>query len=276
MKQRTTHCPNIHDFHCRSDVQPQSRARDDAHIIFFIDLVGGVPRPLRRCYTGLVPDSQPERVPRFKQLLASLLNASLILRILVVLTLMGAIVFVKPWRLLSPPEHVIVERPTPSLLIAIREMSKLETAEVHVEKVVDLTDRQSSFFGLVESKDALLLVAVGRAVVGVDLAKLREQDVTFDPTTSSARIILPEPEVLSARLDEDATYVFARSTDLLAKRNEQLEANARRQAQKAIEAAARTADVMQRARLQAERQLTALAKALGAKQVAISFRTANP
>ncbi|HRI65163.1 MAG TPA: DUF4230 domain-containing protein [Polyangium sp.] len=222
-----------------------------------------------------MPDSQPERSSRFKQLLAPLLNPSLILRVIVILTVIGALVSFQPWRLLSPPEHVIVERPTPSLLIAIREMSKLETAEVHVEKVVDLTDRQSSFFGLVESKDALLLVAVGRAVVGIDLGKLREEDVTFDPTTSSARITLPEPEVLSSRLDEDATYVFARSTDLLAKRNEQLEANARRQAQRAIEAAARTADVTQRARLQAERQLTALAKALGAKHVEITFRTTN-
>lgn len=206
-------------------------------------------------------------------MLAPILNASWILRVLVALTLIGAFIFLKPWQLLSPPDHIIVERPTPSLLIAIRDMAKLETAEVHVEKVVDLTDRQSSFFGLIESKDALLLVAVGRAVVGIDLAKMRDEDVKFDPTTSSARINLPEPEVLSSRLDEDATYVFARSTDLLAKRNEQLEANARRQAQRAIEAAARTDDVMRRARLQAERQLSALAKALGAKQVDVSFRT---
>lgn len=219
------------------------------------------------------PESQSEGSSRVAKMLAPILNASWILRVLVALTLIGAFIFLKPWQLLSPPDHIIVERPTPSLLIAIRDMAKLETAEVHVEKVVDLTDRQSSFFGLIESKDALLLVAVGRAVVGIDLAKMRDEDVKFDPTTSSARINLPEPEVLSSRLDEDATYVFARSTDLLAKRNEQLEANARRQAQRAIEAAARTDDVMRRARLQAERQLSALAKALGAKQVDVSFRT---
>jgi hypothetical protein len=195
--------------------------------------------------------------------------------VLVVATLIGALVLVKPWLLLWPPDHVITERPTPSLLIAIREVSKLETAEVHVEKVVDLTDSQSSFFGLVEAKDALLLVAVGRATVGVDLAKMRDEDVTFDPMTSTARINLPEPDVLSAMLDEDATHVFARSTDLLARRNEQLEGSARRQAQRAIEAAARAPDVTRRARAQAERQLTALAKALGAKHVEITFRAAN-
>ena len=200
------------------------------------------------------------------------LGPSRLVMVLVGLTLLGALIFLMPWR---QPEHVIVERPTPSLLIAIRDMSKLETAEVHVEKVVDLTDRQSSFFGLVETKDAILLVAVGRAVVGVDLGKMRDEDVTLDGATGTARINLPEPEVLSARLDEDATYVFARSTDLLARRNEQLEASARRQAQRAIEAAARTPDVTQRARNQAEKQLTALAKALGAKQVEVTFGAVN-
>lgn len=204
-----------------------------------------------------------------------MLSASRVLLVLVIVTFMGAAILSKPWTLLFPPQSVIVERPTPSLLIAIRNVSKLESAEVHVEKVVDLTDKQSSLFGLVESKDALLLVAVGHATVGVDLSKMGDNDVSMDPVTGIARIQLPEPEVLSATLDEDATYVFARSTDLLARRNEQLEANARRQAKKAIELAAGAPDVMKRARTNAERQLTGLAKALGAKQVEVSFRSTN-
>jgi len=224
----------------------------------------------------VVPDPSSERSPSpLKKLLGSLLGPYRLLAYLVAATLAVALVVFGPKLLFPPPDHVITERPTPSLLTAIREVSRLETAEVHVEKVVDLTDRQSAFFGLVEAKDALLLVAVGRAVVGVDLGKMRETDVAFDPKTSVARIDLPEPEVLSASLDEDATYVFARSTDLLAKRNEQLEASARRQAQRAIEAAARTPDVMGRARAQAEKQVSALARALGAKQVEVRFRSGD-
>ncbi|MDC3956996.1 DUF4230 domain-containing protein [Polyangium jinanense] len=220
-----------------------------------------------------MPDPSSERPSPLTRLVASLHGAwRLGITILVAATLGGALAVLAP-KLLSQPDHVITERPTPSLLHAIREVSRLETAEVHVEKVVDLTDRQSAFFGLVEAKDALLLVAVGRAVVGVDLGKMREEDVSFDPKTGAARIDLPEPEVLSATLDEDGTYVFSRSTDLLAKRNEQLEASARRQAQRAIEAAARTPDVMRRARTQAEKQLSALAKALGAKRVEVHFQS---
>jgi len=221
-----------------------------------------------------VPEPESERSFHPSKLFAPLVRAwRLGIALLFAATLGGAVALVAP-RLFAPPDHVITERPTPSLLTAIREVSRLETTEVHVEKVVDLTDRQSAFFGLVEAKDALLLVAVGRAIVGVDLGKLGAEDVALDPNTGVARIELPEPEVLSATLDEDATYVFARSTDLLARRNEQLEGSARRQAQRAIEAAAKAPDVMKRARAQAERQLSALARQLGAKQVEIRFRAA--
>lgn len=176
---------------------------------------------------------------------------------------------------LTPPPattNVIVERATPSLLVAVKDLAKLETTQVHVEKVVDLTDRQSRLFGLVESEDALLLVAVGHATVGVDLGTLGEGDVTFDEATRSATITLPQPEVLGAALDEGATYVHRRDTDLLAKRNERLEGKARKAAVEAIEKAASTEEVMDRARAGAEKQLTSLAKSLGAREVTIRWR----
>jgi hypothetical protein len=176
---------------------------------------------------------------------------------------------------LRPPPastSVLVEAPTPSLLVAVRELSRLESAQVHVEKVIDLSDRQSRLFGLVESKDALLLVAVGRASIGVDFGKLEPSDVRFDEASKTATFTLPRPEVLSASLDEDATYVYKRDTDLLAKRNERLESAARKAAVKAIEEAAKTPEVDATARTSAEKQLTALARSLGAREVRIHWK----
>ncbi|WP_437574638.1 DUF4230 domain-containing protein [Sorangium sp. So ce887] len=176
-------------------------------------------------------------------------------------------------RLRAPaPESAVVVRPSPAILVAIRDLSRLETTEVHVEKVVDLADRQSRLFGLVQASDALLLVAVGHVTIGVDLARLGEDDIAMDPETGVARMTLPAPEVFSTRLDEDGTYVYTRSTSLLARRNEQLESRARKEATEAIEKAALEGDVMVRARAQAERQLTALATQLGAKRVDIRWR----
>src|SRR5262249_51799669 len=135
------------------------------------------------------------------------------------------------WSFVRPASgSVVTVKPTPNLLVAIRDVAKLETTELHMEKVIDLTDRQSRFFGLIEANDAILLVASGDVVLGVDLSKVSESDVTLDAKSEAARVRLPSPEVLSTRLDEKGTYVYTRSTDLLAKRNEHLEARARQEA----------------------------------------------
>ena len=175
---------------------------------------------------------------------------------------------------LKPPPittNVIVEQSTPTLLVAVRDLARLETAEVQVEKVIDLSDKQSRLFGLVESKDALLLVAVGHASVGVDLSKVEPGDIHLDEQSKVATMRLPSPEVWGAALDEDKTYVYSRETDLLAKRNEKLETSARRRAVQAIEEAAKTDEMKDKARKNAEKQLGALARSLGAKEVAFSW-----
>lgn len=161
--------------------------------------------------------------------------------------------------------------PTPQLLVAVKDLARVETTELSVEKVVDLSDHQKVLFGLVEAKDAMLLVASGRAVIGIDLAKLGDGDVSFDPSTSTARMRLPAPEVLSSSLDEDKTYVYTRDTDTLAKRNETLEGRARKEALAAVDKAARDPEILSRARAQAERQMRALAQELGAKRVEITW-----
>ncbi len=186
----------------------------------------------------------------------------------------GALVLgARAW--MTPPPastSVVTVRSTPDVLVAVRDLARLETAEVHVEKVIDLTDTQSHMFGLVQATDAILLVAVGQATLGVDLSKLGEGDVTMDPVSKTAHLRLPAPELLTAGLDEGATYVYTRSTSLLARRNEQLEGKARREAVEAIRKAAQTPDMKARARAQAERQIRSLVRQLGAKRVEITWR----
>jgi hypothetical protein len=167
----------------------------------------------------------------------------------------------------AAPANSISVRPTNTLLVAVRDLARLETNEMHFEKVIDLTDKQSRFFGLIDATDALLLVAAGDVTMGVDLAKLGDGDVTIDPTTHIATLTLPEPEIFSTKLDEKKTFVYTRSTSVLAERNEQLETRARQEAVNAIEDAAKNSDSADRAKKQAERELRSLAIALGAKDV---------
>lgn len=222
--------------------------------------------PIQDPYASLAARASRPRPP-----LGGALRGALVAAALLVGVSLGAFV-IAPRLGASEREGTVVARPSPAILVAVRDLARLETTEVHVEKVVDLSDRQSRLFGLVQAKDALLLVAVGRVTVGIDLSRLGEDDVAMDPETGVARFTLPAPEVFSARLVEDETYVYTRSTSLFARRNEQLETQARREALRAIEKAALEGDVMARARAQAERTLRALATQLGAKRVEIDWR----
>ncbi len=174
------------------------------------------------------------------------------------------------------PTGAVEVRPTSTILTAVKDLARLEVTELRVEKVVDLTDRQKVLFGVLDGEDAMLLVASGSAVIGVDLDKLGPDDASFDAETGTMRLTLPQPEIVSSRLDPDATYVYRRDTSLLAKRNEQLETRARKEAIVAIEKAASEPEMMDRARAQAERQLSLLLTRLGAKRVVITWRARGP
>lgn len=154
-------------------------------------------------------------------------------------------------------------RPTPTVVLAVRDLSRLESASYHVEKVVELTDPQTKLFGLVEAKDAILLVAVGDVVAGVDLSKLSDADVQADDVAHSVRVTLPAAEVFSASLDEAQTHVYERRTDVLASRNETLEGLARTEAEKQMRQAAIDEGILARAKTNAERTVRGLLRSLG-------------
>src|SRR4051812_39894854 len=60
-------------------------------------------------------------------------------------------------------------QPTPTVVKSLREISRLETMSLHVEKVIDVKDQQKRLYGLLDTEDALLFVASGEVVIGIDL-----------------------------------------------------------------------------------------------------------
>ncbi len=173
----------------------------------------------------------------------------------------------------TPSSEVRVEHEGATIVRELRSLSRLETSALHLEKVIELADHQKRLHGLVEADDKVLFVAVGEAVLGVDLAKLADGDVRFDTSTGIAYVELPAPEVLSTRFDEAHSYVHARSTDTLARRNEGLEAAARREALAAFTRAGNDPRALEAAKAQAERQLRSLARAWGAKDLVVTWKT---
>jgi hypothetical protein len=162
--------------------------------------------------------------------------------------------------------------PTPDVITQVRELSRLEGVSYHVERVVDLKDKQQALFGLVTAEDAILLVASGDVVAGVDLGKLAPGDVTLSPDHKSVTLHLPPVEIFSARLDNDRTYVHTRKTDALAERKESLETDARRAAEQTLRAAAEEGGIVKRPEESVERTVRSLVRSLGFSDVRVDFR----
>lgn len=193
----------------------------------------------------------------------------------VIVALLGFVLLRDRAQAKDPPSDVRVQGSN-TVVKSLHDLARLETTALHVEKVIDVRDHQKKLYGLLETEDSLLFIASGEVVIGVDLARLRDEDARFDEATKTATITLPEPEVLSTRFDEVRSYVHSRKTGTLAERNEQLEAVARREATTAFEAAGRQKDVRDRAKEQAERQIRSLATAWGAKNVIVTWRPLVP
>ncbi len=163
-------------------------------------------------------------------------------------------------------------RGTGAVVSAIRDLATLESASYHMERVIDLKDRQSHMFGLFESQDAILLVASADVVAGIDLQSMRDGDITVDDVHHSAQVTLPPPIILSSRLDNENTYVHSRKTDQLAVPAQGLETRARQAAEQSLREAALEAGILERARGNASVTIKTLLHSLGFEPVQVTFR----
>ena len=187
--------------------------------------------------------------------------------------LFGAAIGTMSWQACQPPPErdTVVVRPTADVVVAMRDLARLESAEFHMERVIDLRDQQSRLFGMVQAEDAILMVAAGDVIAGVDLTEMRDGDVVIDPEARTATITLPPPRVLSTRLDNERTFVHTRSTDALARRREDLETRARQEAERTIGQSAVEAGILDRARRNTERTVETLVRSLGYERVVIRW-----
>jgi len=168
-----------------------------------------------------------------------------------------------------------VLRPTPTILPDpvtivrhVRTLSRLETIEYSLEKVITAESGQGPFgflFG-----DRLLLVAHGSVIAGVDLGKLSPEDVKVNDL-GQVTITLPPAEVFVASLDNHQTYVYSRGTGLLTKGNVQLETEARKAAEDEIRRAAIEDGILTQANRNAQAFLQTFLGSLGFDQVVVQI-----
>jgi hypothetical protein len=168
--------------------------------------------------------------------------------------------------------------PTPTLypdpvtvVREVRSLSRLETVQYTVEKVITAETNQGPFgflFG-----DRLLLVAHGTVVAGIDLGRLAEGDIRIDPQ-GTVFMVIPSAEVFVATLDNEKSYVYHRETGILAGGTKDLESAARLAAQEAILQAALDDGILATADTNGKAYLQRFLTSLGLRSV--TFIDATP
>ncbi len=219
------------------------------------------------------PDPGSTRVDRPARTRVALLGALVVASVLAAFFLGRADL---GWTLPPASSSAITVRPSPNVILSVRELARLETVDYHVERVIELADEQEHLFGLVHAKDAILLVAAGDVVAGVDLTKLADTDVVTDWPNRRARVRLPEPEIFSVTIDNARTHVVTRTTDTLAERKEALEGNARAEAESSMRKGALEAGVIDRARAAGERAVREVLRGLGFEEIAFEGSARTP
>lgn len=172
-----------------------------------------------------------------------------------------------------------VLHPTPTILPDpvtivhnVRTLSRLETIQYSIEKVITAESGQGTFgflFG-----DKLIFVAHGVVVAGVDLARLQPEDLRVQNNVLYVR--MPAPEIFIATLDNEKSYVYNRDTGALTHGDVNLETTARRAAEDEIRKAALEDGILQQAGQNAENYLSRLLRELGYPEVIFEQATPAP
>jgi len=161
-----------------------------------------------------------------------------------------------------------------------------ESVPVVVEKIQSLNRLESVVYSLdtvVEGSvstpmlpdalagDKILLVVHGQSIAGIDLSKLKPEDVRIDGANSrSIHVNLPPSELFVTTLDNTRTRVYARSTGLLVPADQNLESETRAKAQQQLQAAAMADGILDVARKNARASIALLLTSLGFDHVEVT------
>jgi hypothetical protein len=170
------------------------------------------------------------------------------------LPLLGQLLGEKPPRTTTGP--VVVE--------GIRELDKLATVR-WTESVPVTKESGGDIWERVFNGEKVLVIATGNVEAGVDLGDIHKDGVRVNG--DAVTIDLPEPEILSASLDEETTRVYDRDLSPLNFHPDDLVEEARLRAVQKIKASARENGILDTAKGNAEDSIRAFATTLGFEKV---------
>jgi hypothetical protein len=204
---------------------------------------------------------------------ASGLGTTLVLALVIVLVSVGLGVGISRFDFLGSLPVVgplLEERPArtttgPVVVEGVRELDQLATVR-WTESVPVTRQSGGDVLERLFSGEEVLVIATGEVEAGVDLAEIGRDDVRVEGETVTMR--LPEPEILSASLDEEKTRVYDRDLSPLNVRpDDDLVEEARLRALEKVEETARENGILKTAEQNAESSIRAFVTTLGFREV---------
>jgi hypothetical protein len=167
------------------------------------------------------------------------------------------------------PTPTYTPTPTPLPPLYWEELGYLTSMEYTTSTMVE-KERTRPGIGAVLGTDRILLLAVGRIQMGVDLTLIGDSDVDISGT--SIRVVLPPVMVVSVELLPDKSTIYESDRSWLFSEYEGLEVEAMEQArQQLLEQAQYNQGMIDLAETLARLQLTEFLRSLGYQEVEILF-----
>lgn len=159
-----------------------------------------------------------------------------------------------------------------SLVTRVRDLSRLETASMHVVHVGTLTQSYEMVPNALAG-DEITFFATGDVIAGVDLSQLKQQDIRRE-ADGTITVRLPPSQILVTRLDNRESRVITRNTGVLRRADTHLESRARQYAEQGIRIEAMKKGILPMASQNAEVKVGELLHTLGFRKVRFETATA--
>jgi len=173
---------------------------------------------------------------------------------------LASIITGRPLNVVSAP--MVVEK--------VQRLNKLESVVYSLDTVVE-GDRTNPVLPDALVGDKLLMIVHGNTIAGVDMSKMKPEDVQITEASGerSIKIALPPSEVFLTSIDNAHTRVYSRDTGLFVTADPNLETETRAKAQQQLQQAALSDGILDAASKNAHATVTAMLEGLGFDHVEV-------
>jgi hypothetical protein len=178
----------------------------------------------------------------------------------------------------NPFETEKVDRTGPALLVAVRNLARIEGSSGTFQVVVDI-EQDAKYMPSALKGQRLIYLAQGSASGTVDLGGVSEKTMTIDEATKSVTFVVPPAEINNVRVDLEGSRVLSNERGLFDRLGDAFGDNNPMppelvvRAETQMQEAALSSDLKARAEASTERVLQSIGNGLGYANVSVKFQT---